>query len=198
MNSSLPVIILFQLFPCLSTAQNPNLIAEYHPGEKLVELRWQNSGFNVTGFTLQRCFDLISWQDIYTVSKDHFNKRKQEKYSDKLTGTLKIHYRLKITNADSTWHSTPITLIIGNKLGSWNIFPVPVKDLLNLQYTGSEALTGVIAVFIQNSMGYILIRKRYSSLNRTIRIPVDNLGSGVYDIRVAVNDEMVWGSRFIK
>ena len=78
------------------------------------------------------------------------------------------------------------------------MYPVPVKDVLTLEYRGIESIKGVINVFIQQPSGRIVYRLRSSSLNKKITIPVDNLGRGIYDIRIIVQGEIVWNQRFVK
>ena len=81
---------------------------------------------------------------------------------------------------------------------NWVMYPVPVKDMLTLQYKGSETIKGVITVLIQNSSGNIITRTRSASLTKVIRIPVNNLGSGIYDVRIVVENEIIWNQRFVK
>ena len=90
-------------------------------------------------------------------------------------------------------------MIVTGAVGSnWVIYPVPVGDILTLQYKGYEKIKGVVNVFIQNIAGRVITRLRSASLNTIIRIPVSNLGKGVYDIRIVVEDEVVWNQRFVK
>jgi hypothetical protein len=70
--------------------------------------------------------------------------------------------------------------------------------MLTLQYKGVKKITGVINVFIQNATGSIITRVRSASLNNIIHIPVNNLGSGIYDIRIIIENEVVWNQRFVK
>jgi hypothetical protein len=194
------LVCLFCIFfnTVFASAINPCLTAAYDPIKKQVELKWQNTDKSVTGFVLQRSTDSIAWQDIYSVYKAAFNRKNQEKCTDYVPVPKKLFYRLKILTDDHIAFTSALMVIIGNSLGSWIMYPVPVTDLLNLQYNGGEAIKGVISVYIQNAYGYILMRKRYSSISRILHVPVDNLGRGIYDVRIAVNDEIVWNSRFIK
>ncbi|MEO6490328.1 MAG: hypothetical protein ABIO04_10340 [Ferruginibacter sp.] len=177
----------------------PNLTAEYKKNKKTVELKWQNTDPAITKYVLQRSDDNHYWKDIYSLKADDFKKKKQEKFSDHYPATSKNYYRLKIFTSTNEFEVTvPIMVIIGSPASSWILYPVPVKTVLNLQYNGSEAIRGVVSIFIQTLNGYVLIKKRYSSLNRTIQVPVENLGRGIYDIRIVINDKVVWNQRFIK
>jgi len=183
---------------CFASAINPNLTAEYNSGRKQVELKWQNTDNRVTRFILQRSDDNNSWKNIFVLGAADFNKKKQEKFYDRNPGPDKNYYRLQIFTEDAVEYSAAIMVIIGSHVNSWIMYPVPVKDVLNLQYNGSESIRGVISVFIQNMYGYVLTRKRFSTLSRIIQVPVDNLGRGTYDVRIVINDEIVWNQRFIK
>ena len=89
-------------------------------------------------------------------------------------------------------------LVISGAGNNWVMYPVPVGNILTLQYNGTEKITGVVNVSIQNMNGQILTRIRSASINTTIRIPVSNLGKGIYDIRIIIKDEVVWNQRFVK
>jgi hypothetical protein len=97
-----------------------------------------------------------------------------------------------------TAYSVSVMVITASKPGGWVMYPVPVKDVLTLEYRGAEKIKGVINVFIQQSSGRILTRLRNSSLNKVIQIPVSNLGRGIYDVRIIVEGDIVWNQRFIK
>lgn len=196
----LSIIIVFCLsITCFAENITPNLTAEYNTRKKVVFLKWQNTDSRASSFILQRSDDNKVWKDIYTLESANFSKKKQEKFSDEFPEPTKNYYRLKIVLDDKNAEYSPsIMVIIGNPLDSWMMYPVPVRDVLNLQYNGSESIKGVVSVFIQNMSGYILTRRRFSSLGRTIQVPVDNLGRGTYDVRIVINDEVIWNQRFVK
>jgi hypothetical protein len=81
---------------------------------------------------------------------------------------------------------------------NWVMYPVPVGEVLTLQYKGSEKITGVINILIRNMYGKILTRVRSASLNKIITIPVGNLGKGIYNISIIVEDEVIWNQQFVK
>jgi hypothetical protein len=56
----------------------------------------------------------------------------------------------------------------------------------------------VVNVFIHNVTGRVITKVRSGSLNSIIKIPVDNLGSGIYDVRIIIENEVVWNQRFVK
>ncbi len=185
----------FALDPDIS----PDLTAEYNSRKKAVNLKWRNTDDRVITYVLQRSSDNYNWRDIYSLGSGAFSKKKLEKFSDINPESSKNYYRLKIYVASNVYEFTKsIMVIIGKPSSSWIMFPVPVRDVLNLQYNGSEAIQGVVSIFIQNMYGYVLTKRRFSSLNRTIQVPVDNLGRGTYDVRIVINNQTVWNQRFIK
>ena len=79
------------------------------------------------------------------------------------------------------------------------MYPVPVKDILNLQYNGSNLISGVISVSIQNMTTRQIFHKlRLASTNRFIQIPVSNLGRGLYIVSISIGNEIVWNQQFNK
>jgi hypothetical protein len=106
---------------------------------------------------------------------------------------LTTHYRF--VSAD---HDPGPIILSAQPRENWTIYPVPVKDVLNLRYDGKEPLRGVINVIIRHINGRVFHRLRFASLNRNIPIPVNNLGSGTYDITIVINDKVEWYQRFVK
>ena len=145
-----------------ANAGSPNLTAEYNKRNKVVSIKWQNTESRVTAYILQRSADNNTWKDIYTVASAKFSKKKLEKFFDQYPQPTKNYYRLKMSMEGSVVEYSPtIVVIIGNTANSWVMYPVPVRDVLNLQYNGSDAISGVISIFIQNMHGYILLRNDY-------------------------------------
>lgn len=175
-----------------------NLTAEYNRYSRQVELKWQNILPDVRTYILERSADNHQWQQVYTIGSADFSKKKREKFNDKNPDPTRNYYRLKVVTTFDTLFTDPIMVIIGETYNNWTLYPVPVRDILNLRYNGSEAIQGVVSVFIQNIYGYVFTRKRFSSLSRLFQIPVDNLGKGIYDVRIMIGNEVVWNQRFVK
>ena len=109
----------------------------------------------------------------------------------------KNHLQAQFVAADQNHNfSTPIKpRQPGN---NWLMYPVPVRDELNLSYQGKEPIRGVINVFIRSINGRMFHKLRFASSTREIRIPVSNLGSGIYEINIVVNNKTMWNQRFVK
>ncbi|MEI9955445.1 MAG: T9SS type A sorting domain-containing protein [Ferruginibacter sp.] len=129
----------------------------------------------------------------------NFTPGKAFQYYDYKPAAGENYYRLKcIGQNNEVEYSTSVMVITGAAGSNWIMYPVPVRDMLTLQYKGLKKITGVVNVFIRNITGRIITRVRSASLNTTIQIPVGNLGSGIYDVQIIIEDEVVWNQRFVK
>ncbi len=199
MKAVLTIILVCMHTFCSAARIAPHLTAVYDPSKKVVKLKWQNNDPNTNSFVLQRSADNNHWADLYKVERGQLNQHKIEKYTDPQPDPNKNYYRLKMVSSQNNIQFSPsIMVIIGNPESSWVMYPVPVNTVLNLQYTGSDPIQGVVSVFIQNSQGKVMARLRSSSLARTIQIPVTNLGRGIYDVKIVIMDKIVWNQRFVK
>lgn len=193
--------VLFISIPVLSKAASivPGLTAVYEHQRQVVKLKWNHNDKRVFSYILQRSADNNSWTAIQQVSITNSQQYQFITYADKKVAAGKNYYRLKMLLANAAVEFTAsIMVIIGQPGNNWLIYPVPVKDILNLQYNGNALIPGVIVVFIQNINGRMFHKLRYASSTRQIQIPVANLGRGTYDIRIVINDEVVWNQRFVK
>ncbi len=185
--------------PFNSFSIQPEFTAVYNSRKKAVIIRWQHQQAGIQTYITQRSADNKTWTDIALQQVDGNTKTRSFYFEDKNPAVGENNYRLKCIYPDSrSTYSLNVMVIIGSLLNSWVIYPVPVGDLLTLEYRGTESIKGVLNIFIQQSSGRIITRLRYSSLNTLIRIPVDNLGKGMYDIRIIVQGEIIWNQRFIK
>lgn len=199
MKNLLFALFLFMVIQANAQMISPGLTAVYEHQQKLVKLKWQHNDSQVARYTLQRSTDNSQWQDIYQLKMDEPKYYKFISYFDNQVTTGRNYYRLKATMLDRSVEFTPsLMVIIGQPGNNWVMYPVPVRDYLNLQYNGNQLITGVISVVIQRLNGQVYHNLRFASSTRFIQIPVSNLGSGIYDIRITVNKKVVWNQRFVK
>jgi Secretion system C-terminal sorting domain len=194
------VSLLFQL-SITGYAQNTGgLTAVYEDRRQLVKLKWQHSGNGILSYKLQRSADNGLWFDIASVPVSLPQQKKFITYTDEKPSAGKNFYRLaSITAGNSISYGQPIMVIIGKPGNSWIMYPVPVTDVLNLQYNGINIITGVIGITIQNiRTGQVFHKLRMASVNRLIRIPVSNLGRGIYLVSISIGNEVVWNQQFSK
>lgn len=178
---------------------SPALTAVYEHQQKLVKLKWQHNDAAVARYILQRSSNNIQWQDVYSIKMEDPEYYKFISYFDNQVATGRNYYRLKAQLLDqSVEFTSAIMVIIGQPGNNWVMYPVPVRDVLNLQYNGNQLITGVISVMIQRVNGQMYQNLRFASSTRYIQVPVSNLGSGIYDVRISINKKVVWNQRFVK
>lgn len=197
-----PVITICSIAMCcfiLAATVAPGITVVYDAAIKAVTIQWQQKTPGVQSFTVQRSADNSIWTDIARQQTVLFNPNKTYQFIDRTAGAGQNYYRLKsISEKGGITYSAGVMVITGASAPGWVMYPVPVTDVLNLQYKGTQKIYGVINVFIQTINGKILTRLRCASLNTIIRIPVGNLGKGIYDIRIVIAEEVVWNQRFVK
>jgi hypothetical protein len=192
-------IIPMLLLSMSSFAILPPLTAVYNLDKNVVLLKWHNGQAGVNTFTIQRSDNSKNFTDIALQQATANIPDQNYSFTDNQPPAGENYYRLKVVNADGTTeYSATVMVINGNTGKDWVMYPVPVTDLLTLQYRGIAPIKGVINVFIQTMSGKILFRLRAASSTRTIKIPVDNLGKAIYDIRIIIENEIVWNQRFVK
>jgi hypothetical protein len=189
------------VLPCFLFSANvtPGITVVYNAKQKVVTIKWQQQLPGIKSFVIQRSADNTDWNDIARQETVNFNPNKTYQFADTKSKAGENYYRLKcITEKGQTEYSKSIMIITGTAASNWVIYPVPVDDVLTLQYKGHEKIKAVVNVFIQNISGRVITRLRSASLNTVIHIPVSNLGKGIYDIRIVIEDEVVWNQRFVK
>lgn len=178
---------------------SPGLTAVYEHKQQLVKLKWNHNDKQVIRYVLQRSADNDHWVNVYEIKMTEPSYYKFISYYDNQVVTGRNYYRLKaILVKGSPVFTESIMVIIGKPGNNWLMYPVPVKDVLNLQYNGNALITGVVSVVIQRMNGQVYQQLRFASSTRLIQIPVSNLGSGTYDVRISVNNQVVWNQRFVK
>jgi len=195
------VALLATQFHALCADTVPDFTAVYDGRRNTVKIKCQNSLTGIKAFIIQRSRDNSNWSDIALQQSNKADIIKTFFYEDKKAGEGENYYRLKyIGSNDQVKFTNGVMVITGVTEGkkSWVMYPVPVKDMLTLRYRGSEPIRGVITVLIQTASGKVITRMRNSSLSKTIAIPVSNLGGGIWDILVIVEDVVMWNQRFVK
>lgn len=195
----LTVVLMYVYYSSFSQYATFPFNAVYDNNKSSVNIRWRHSSINIKTYSIQRSVDNKAWADIALQGINTGTGNKEFYFEDKNARGGENYYRMKWISVDGrVAYSQSILVIIPAASGNWIMYPVPVKDLLTLQYNGTEKIKGVISIFIQQATGRIITRFRSSSLSKTIQIPVDNLGRGIYDIRIVIQGEVVWNQRFVK
>lgn len=177
----------------------PPFSAVYNSRKQAVAIKWQHNSADIKTYVVQQSSGNKIWTDIALQEVSRPAEPRSFYFEQKKISTGENRYRLKCIYQDGRIeYSLDVLVIIGALDKSWVMYPVPVTDLLTLDYRGTEIIKGVINVLIQQPTGKIFTKLRYASLSRQIRIPVDNLPKGIYDIRIIVQDEVIWDQRFVK
>ena len=222
--NKLPVLVsLFFALLCFSATANVMLTAVPNAQGSAISLRWNMANHSLgTAYLLLRSVDGIVWQ-IAAANPVYRNYSSSTilAYNDKVTERRKLFYRVRIYDVhDNTVaisntaiaeipkavYSVPERQVALTKPNSsrpvngasWQIYPNPVHDILNLTYKKSERIMGVINVFISDVTGKIVIRFRQASNNKQLRIPVSNLRAGLYFIKIDVLNERQMNEKFIR
>jgi hypothetical protein len=186
---------------CHAMAQkNITLTAMYEKDKKVVLLQWQHVHKNAISYTLQSSKDNSFFTDIFTKQSNGISVGSILKYADKTITGEKIYYRLLINQNDVLFETTVSIMVTLNIAeNTWLLYPLPAKEYVNLKYTGTGTVDGVISIFIQRlSSGVIFNRLRLASNTKNIHIPITNLGSGVYVMHVSIGNRAPWNQQFIK
>lgn len=122
------------------------LTALFDKNTKNVKLRWQNID-DVLSFSLQSSKDNNSFKDIFNIKASEVLVGDFIKYNDNNLFEGKNYYRLKICKTNNRIETSSPLMIIGSDTeDTWLVYPVPVGQVINLQYTGNNALDGVVTV----------------------------------------------------
>ena len=208
---------------CFNSKAAVTLIAIPDAQGSVVSLRWNMVNYSsVSAYILLKSVDGVVWQ-VAAANPVYRNYSSSTilAYNDKVTERRKLFYRVRIYDVhdntvaisntaiaeipktvysvqDRRVASTPTIPSGPLKGASWQIFPNPVHDILNLTYKKSERLMGVINVIISDVSGKIVIRFRQDSNNKQLRIPVSNLRAGLYFIKIDVLNERQMNEKFIR
>lgn len=200
MKNFLTILLLIFVLSGYAQHATPSLTAVYEDNRQLVKLKWNHNDSNITTYILQRSSDNYSWFDIFNIPITLPEKNTFKNYKDENPLPGKNFYRIKaILNNGNLSYSKSIIVIIGKPGNNWIMYPVPVRDILNVEYNGSNLISGVIGITIQNMVTRQIFHKlRMASTNRLIQIPVSNLGRGLYLINISIGNELVWHQQFSK
>jgi len=193
------VMLLCISYSSFCTNKIPEFTVVFDGKKNAVIINWQHKSPDIKTYIIQRSLDNRTWADIAIQGIAPNTASKTFNYEDKNVETGENYYRLKAVTVNGTIeYSLGIMVITYSPVYRWLMYPVPVKDVLTLEYNGSQQIKGSINVFILNSSGKIMTRVRNSSLSKTIQIPVNHLARGIYDIRIIIEGEIVWNQRIIK
>ena len=193
------ILFTISLLNSLATYTVPEFTAVFNSKTNAVLISWKHTSPETGTYLVQTSADNKSWADIDLQAVTVDLQDKQFSFTDKKPFAGKNYYRLKfIAVNNEVKFSNGVMVIIPGAANTWVMYPVPVTNIINLDYRGTAPVKGVINIFIQRNTGTIITRLRSSSLNKSFKIPVGNLGKGIYDLRIIVGGEVIWNQRFVK
>jgi len=177
-----------------------------------------------TAYTLFKSIDGVIWgiaaanpvfrnytSSTILVYRDHFSDEQKLYYRVKVYDTneniVEISNTAVVDNPKTSYpdekpsahtKSTTIRAPITTNGKVWQIVPNPVRDMLNLVYGGNDIIRGVINIIIQDATGKAVVRFRAASNNKHLHIPVSNLHTGIYFIKINVFNDVQMNDRFIR
>lgn len=154
---------------------------------RTVILNWETTPLeSATRFEIQRSTDGRNFDKIGTIEESNTGKRSFS-FTDVQLQSSTYYYRLKIEDAASAFYSAMI--VVRNELltKKIDIFPNPVRDILQLQ----TSLTGELTISVLDAEGRIVKTQRIVSANGITTLPVNVswLANGNYMIRVSNKNE---------
>jgi len=145
---------------------------------------------NVRQVILQKSADAIVFSDLTTISN----------YNEMMNGTAKdfsphqqTYYRLLTINDDGSTEYSKTISIKRNKTNEIIVFPVPAKEIINVQINSNEKFT----LSLVNSLGQVVYRLDNISGNQTIRIPVKKFAKGLYELNILKEDRFIEARKII-
>jgi len=218
------LILLFFIATGFKSKAAVTLTVAIEPGSLSVSLRWNMTNYyGTTAYVLLKSADGVNWQ-IAAANPVFRNYTSSTvlAYNDNFKNERKLFYRVRIYDTDDKTVALSNTAAVPNpnavvleekhpatrpgkrplstlRVASvWQIYPNPVNDMLNLIYKGKDIIKGVINVVVQDATGKAVIKFRAASKSAHLNIPVSNLRSGIYFIRIDVLNEMQMNEKFVK
>ncbi|HEX2684034.1 MAG TPA: hypothetical protein VHL77_08880, partial [Ferruginibacter sp.] len=138
---------------------SPDFTAVFDSKKNAVQIRWQHEHDGIRTYVVQRSVDKNSWADIAVQGIQQNSTANSFYLEDKQPKPGENYYRLKtISYTGEVKYSLEVMIIIPQAGAGWTMYPVPVTDMLTLDYHGTEPIKGVINVFLLQSSGRVLTK----------------------------------------
>ncbi|HSC54414.1 MAG TPA: endonuclease [Phnomibacter sp.] len=147
-----------------------------------VELNWATeAAVNFRQFEIQRSVNGSQYETIGTVKGSN---ARQFTYADNVAklGGRRLYYRLKMVDNDGSFAYSAIYSVHIKAQGLVQVYPNPASNNLYIQL-GNTSFSGTIT--ISDMAGRTLMSKQVSQVSGTISLPVHQLGSGRYQLKLA-------------
>jgi ELWxxDGT repeat protein len=164
-------------------ALNKDAVLQWHTLEEL----------NTAGFTLQRSYDGLHFENIASISATGNSSTRQDyKYNDRsilLTGKPVYYYRLLVTDIDGKETRSEV-VFLKTKVSPWNVRlnNSMIDGQLEISLTGIRE--GNFDVSVHDVSGKTLISQKLSATDSRLTLPIDKLARGTYVMRIMKDQEM--------
>ncbi len=167
-----------------------------------IELKWNSSGEeNFLGYEVQRSADNLSWEKLDFVNAKGNGVTGEISYSfnDHRPFAGRSYYRLKLISMDDKSTYSEVRSVTLNGIQQVTLLPNPATDKASLLVNISFNATA--SVLVSDLSGRIVYKQTtvlYKGFN-TIDLPVvKRLGSGMYLVKVEVNNEFFTRKLIVK
>jgi Secretion system C-terminal sorting domain len=157
----------------------------------------------IANFIVERSFDGINFTTIATLpGTTIINQQQNVVYTDAIGSLLstKVYYRLKMmgTNARQK-QSQVIVLKVEKQVSKLQVMPTPADTYFNVNF--AVAKNGKAQVELVDANGKVVTKKEvvvYAGTNTILFNNVEQYPTGIYVVKVLVNQETIYGRVIIK
>jgi hypothetical protein len=157
----------------------------------------------ITNFIVERSFDGINFNPIATLPGTQvINQQQNAVYTDVMGSLLntKVYYRLKMIGANTRQkQSQVIVLKVEKQVNTLQVIPTPAATYFNVNFAVIK--NGKAQIELIDANGKIVAQKEllvYTGMNTILFNNVDQYPSGIYVVKVLVNQETIYGRVIIK
>ncbi len=157
----------------------------------------------VANFIIERSFDGINFLSIATLpGTSVINQQQSVVYTD-LMGSLlntKVYYRLKMIGTTSRQKQSQVLLLkVEKQVSKLQVVPTPADTYFNVNFVSPK--NGKAQIELVDANGKIVAKREaliYTGANSVLFSNIDQYPSGIYVIKVIVNQETFYGRVIIK
>lgn len=161
-----------------------------------ITLKWSTvTEQNSKQFLAERSSNGRDWKAIGNVAASgNSSSEMNYQYSDASVTAGNYLYRLRMVDADLQEKFSEVVSVNFNCFKAWySVYPVPVRDILTIELTGS----GLKQIQIYNSMGQVMKSETANGAS-VIQVNTNKWSSGIYEITIMQDNRKVYTKRIVK
>ncbi len=150
-------------------------------------IRWTTAHeLNMYNYSLQQSTDGLHFQEIYTVNAKNAAGENQYQFSDKLSATGVVFYRVKMT--ENSGNFTYSKIIKSGSAAAPSIitrfYPNPAIDKLKIEFANNES--GAVTYSITDILGKELMKGKSNAVAgyNELTLPLNALSTGQYILKI--------------